>query len=109
MSEVLLVALIEALGMVLAAIITGLSVVFGAIKLAKNKKLRTDLVQAYKDIQAFCVIEQFHIEINTSSNGVSNKVHVRKLVETEKGLLLSGKNTPAQVKRKISALESIVD
>jgi conjugal transfer/entry exclusion protein len=107
MTETLIISLINASGVIIAAIITCLGVVVGATRIADRKKLQQNLMRAYKDIQALYLIEQYHTQMNITENGKDNKVHVRKLVSENEGVALSGKNTLSQVKRKIDALELV--
>jgi len=93
MSEQIIVAIIEALGMILAAIITIIGMLLAATKISQNKKLRMDLITAYRDIQVLYTIERFHNEINIVVKGLNNKIPVRKMVKEQEQLILSGKNT----------------
>jgi len=101
-------AIINALSMIVAAIITTTGILFGASKIADRKKLQNDLIQAYRDIEGLYTIEQYHTQMNLTENGKDNKTHVRKLVQLNENLYLSGRNTISQVKRKIVKLEAII-
>jgi hypothetical protein len=105
MNTQILASSIEALGMVLAAIITMGGVLLAAYRVTSRRKLRMNLIEAYKDILTLYAIEKEQIKLNVSSN----KITVRKVVENELGLLLSNKNTPARLKRKMMNLESMND
>jgi len=107
-NPILYPALINAISMIVAAVITTAGILFGASKIADRKKLQNELLQAYRDIEGLYTVEQYHTQMNISENGKDNKSHVRKLVQNNEGLYLSGRNTISQVKRKIVKLEAVI-
>jgi hypothetical protein len=107
MSEQLIIALINASALILGALATGIAVVIGANKITEMKRMRMNLLIAYKDIQYLYQIEQYHDEINIGSSGISSKNKVRRLLEKNEQVYLSGDNTLSRINRKISKLESL--
>ena len=109
MNEPLLIAIISASSVILAATITCVGVIIGASKIADKKKLQQNLMRAYKDIQTLYLIEQYHTQMNLIEHEKCNKTHVRKLVTEHENVVLSGRNTLSQVRRKIDALELVIE
>lgn len=109
MTDTLLIAILNALSIILAAVITSGGVIYAASKIANKRKLQQDLICAYKDLKVQYLIEKYHCEINITNNGINNKVHIRNLVRENESVTLSGRNTISQVERKIDNLERTVE
>jgi len=95
MDSQILSSTIEAGGMVLAAITTGVSLVWSAKRITKREKLQNDLELALKDILAFNEIELALLDETDLS-----KTAFRETMR-QKGIELSGMHTPSLVRRKL--------
>lgn len=109
MTDVLLASTIEAIGVVIAATITFLGMLFASRRITSRTKLKNDLKQAYDDIIVLYAIEEAHVSSARDNFGVSNKVKVRKTVEQNKGITLSNVNVPSQLRKKLAYLKAIDD
>lgn len=102
-------ALIQAAGSVVAALLAFLAVLITSRVLLDRKQLRRRLAQAYHDILVYQEIEKVHNEIEIGRTGKSNQRKIRDIVYKEKGLRVTGRNTPSAVQRKLYALDNVVD
>lgn len=102
-------ALIQTAGTVVAALLALLAVLITSRILLDRKQLRRRLAQAYHDITVYQEVERVHVEIEIGRNGKSNQRKVRDIVFKEKGIRVTGRNTPAEVQRKLYALDNIVE
>ena len=105
MSNEVLAAIIEASGIILAALFTAVSVIFAAGRVTSRQKLKQELITSMRDILTLYAIEEAQIRLHATSN----KVAIRKHVEETTGYILSNENTPAKLKRKLLKLESMPD
>lgn len=109
MDTQVLASSIEAAGMVIAALVTVLGLLVTSRVVLSRRVLRQKLMEAYQDMRVLQEVEQVHVEIEIGRSGVSNKRKVRDIVADEKGLRVSGNNSPAQLERKIERLMSAGD
>ena len=105
MSEQIIASSIEAAGILLGSLITMGGVLLAAHRVTSRRKLKQDLLVAYKDILALYAIEEEQI----LTHKTNNKIAVRKTVATKSGLQLSNKLTPSRIKPKILELELMGD
>lgn len=90
---------LEAVGMVIAATITGVGLFVSAKRISSREKLKQDLELALNDLLAFNAMEAELLTITSMS-----KTAFRELMR-QKNVELSGKHTPSLVRRKIRQLE----
>lgn len=109
MDKEIVASIIEASGMVVAAIITVAGLYASSKVIWTKKALQKRLAEAYHDIIVLQHVESVHIEMEIARSGKSNQRMVRDLVNTESGMRVSGNNSPAQVKRKLDRLSDIED
>ncbi len=109
MDNQILASSIEAAGMVIAALVTVLGLVVTSRVVLSRRKLRTRLIEAYQDLRVMQEIEKVHIDMEIGRSSTSNQRKVRDIVADEKGIRVSGNNSPAQVERKLERLSSIED
>ncbi len=98
MSEALTIAVIEALGQIVGAMVTVGGLIFIGLHITqRSRELQKELPRILRDLKTLYMIEQVHVEMTVGRGEPANKVKVRKLVEDEKGLRLSGRYTPARI------------
>jgi hypothetical protein len=105
----LLGSIIEASGMVIAAIITIVGLLITSKVVLSRKALKRNLFEALQDLKVLQKVEQIHYEMEISRTGTSNQRKVRDIVASETGYRTSGNNSPAQVDRKLERLSNIED
>lgn len=90
---VVLSSIIQAVAVIVAAVVAGLL----GKEIANRKKLQCKLVTASQDIEFLLAVEAMHCENNVASTGSSHKVHVRTEVrKRDKNLRWSGQFTPGR-------------
>lgn len=102
-------SMIEASGMVIAALITVLGLSIASRMVLSRRQLRIELATAYQDLLVMHEVEQVHVDMEVGRGQKSNKVKVRDIVANEKGIRVSGKNSPSQVVRKLNQLGHLED
>lgn len=108
MKTEVIVAIIEASGVIVAAILTSAALLFSAFAVFSKKRLRKMLKTALNDLQYFQYLEKVHVEMEIGRTGKSNKLMARATVRDETGLIHSGMAMSA-VKRKLQSLDSVDD
>jgi len=103
----LLSSMIEAFGVIVAAVITVIGLVFTSLTVIDKKKTLQQLVVAYRDLRVYQEAEIVYNEIEIGRGEPSNQRKVRDIVFREQGIRASGTNSPAQVERKLDQLDSI--
>lgn len=109
MTPEILASTIEAVGMIVAALITILGLSIASRMVLSRRQLRIKLAEAYSDLIVLQAIETVHVDMEIGRKLPSNKRKVRDIVAEEKGMRVSGNNSPAQVTRKLAQLGHLED
>lgn len=99
------IAIISALGNVLATTIPSLATFFIGRLVMNRAKLKEDYSRALLDILFLLNIEDLHCRDHKEVQRKSMRQTIRNSVVQEKNLDWSGKNTPSLIKRKLEKLK----
>ncbi len=91
------VALINAIGIVMAALFPSGAVLFASKIKRSREKLQADLAIALADVQYLLCVEAEHCRLHQENSGVSNHRVVRKTVSAVEGLTFSGRFTKSRI------------
>ncbi len=75
-------------------------------KLSEATKLIEKYKLSLKDLRTYRAIEELHCREHNETNGKPLKNVIRKNVELEKGLTLSGKLTPKKIEQELLAIDN---
>jgi len=101
----ILSSLIQATATIFGSLVALVGLLITTNAIWNRRKLKTSLLEAYQDLRVYQEVERVHVEMNIGRGETSNMNKVRNIVFEEKGIRTSGKNSPAQVERKIARLE----
>ncbi|MEH6454772.1 MAG: hypothetical protein V7749_00490 [Cocleimonas sp.] len=101
--NLLVMAIIKALGNILTAAVPSVVTYIIGKKLVKNRRLQKRLDIALTDLKFLLMVEQFHCREHTITAGKSNKLTIRNCVKQESDCVWSGKNTLSRIERSISS------
>ena len=90
---------LEALGMIVAAVTTSVTLYFVGNKFVKQETLKNDLDLAMEDIEFLLTVERIHCVQCQESTGKSNKNTIRNKALSE-GKKWSGRFTPGRVDKQ---------
>ncbi|QIR16341.1 hypothetical protein [Shewanella aestuarii] len=95
--NLVLVALVKAIGNILTAAVPSITTYIIGKKLIARERLKRKLNVALMDIQYLLMVEALHCREHMEYQGKSNKRTIRNLVNQETKFIWSGKNTLSQI------------
>lgn len=105
MSEILIVELVKALGLILAAGVPSVAVLLVNKSRQKNESLKRDLKKALGDLQFLLAVEAEHGRMSKEATGNSNLLLVRKVVHANDHVSWSGDFHHKRIIKKLESLD----
>ncbi len=103
---VVLAAIIQSVGSLLAAITAAISMAVIGKRFLNRKRLQSELIAAVEDIAYLLVVEEEHCKIHRISSGESCKQTIRELARS-RGFSWSGNYTPGRARNRSLLKEPI--